>query len=211
MINIKKQIIDTKSKYGIKNPKNYITIHETGNTNETANAQAHANLQKRGYPASWHYQIDQDEIIQSFPHNYQLWHAGDGKGKGNMESIAIEMCVNTGNDYIKTIKNTVALIKKIIAEENIPIENIVQHNYWSKKNCPFLLRNNHRGINWNQFINLIKENENKKYEILKIDGFMGKKTISRLQQYLGTPIDGKISKPSAVIKELQRRLNKDKL
>lgn len=209
-----KDLIDTKSKYGINNKKNYITIHETDNTNMTADAKAHANLQKKGYSASWHYQVDQKEIIQSFDHKYQLFHAGDGKGKGNMESIAIEMCVNKGNDYILTIRNTISLIKYIMEIENIPIENIVQHNKWSGKNCPRLLRAGNNGITWNQFINMIKNEKTDsvlKYELLDIDGYLGKKTISRLQQYFNTTVDGIISKPSMVIKELQKRLNQNKL
>lgn len=42
---------------------------------------------------------------------------------------------------------------------------------------------------------------------LKVDGILGPKTIKALQEYLGTPADGKISKPSTMVKELQRRLN----
>ena len=42
----------------------------------------------------------------------------------------------------------------------------------------------------------------------KVDGKLGPDTIRHLQRYLGTPVDGKISRPtSLVVKELQRRLN----
>lgn len=212
MIKIDKQIIETKSKYGTNNQKKYITIHETDNTSETANAQAHANLQRNGYKVSWHYQVDQSTIIQSFPHEYQLWHSNDN-GNGNMNSIAIEMCVNKGNDYLKTLINTIELVKKIMKEENIPIENVVQHNHWNNKNCPRILRSGTGAMTWKQFINKIAEQEiiENKYIILDEDGYLGIKTISRLQEYLGTPADGKISKPSLMIKELQRRLNLNRL
>lgn len=43
------------------------------------------------------------------------------------------------------------------------------------------------------------------------DGFMGPATIKRLQEYLGTPVDGVISTPSSMVKELQKRLNNNKL
>lgn len=39
------------------------------------------------------------------------------------------------------------------------------------------------------------------------DGYLGPNTIKALQKYLGTPIDGKLSKPSMMVKEMQRRLN----
>ncbi|WP_010677005.1 N-acetylmuramoyl-L-alanine amidase [Bacillus timonensis] len=43
-------------------------------------------------------------------------------------------------------------------------------------------------------------------ENLIIDGYFGPKTISALQRYFGTPVDGVISKPSLVIKALQKWL-----
>ncbi|WP_165820933.1 N-acetylmuramoyl-L-alanine amidase [Pueribacillus theae] len=43
----------------------------------------------------------------------------------------------------------------------------------------------------------------------KADGKLGPETIRKLQKYLGTPVDGVISRPSStMVKELQRRLNK---
>ncbi|WP_193064923.1 N-acetylmuramoyl-L-alanine amidase [Oceanobacillus oncorhynchi] len=41
----------------------------------------------------------------------------------------------------------------------------------------------------------------------KTDGLLGPATIRALQKYLGTPQDGVLSRPSMVVKELQRRLN----
>lgn len=40
------------------------------------------------------------------------------------------------------------------------------------------------------------------------DGKLGPATVRALQKYLKTPVDGVLSRPSMVIKELQRRLNK---
>ena len=45
----------------------------------------------------------------------------------------------------------------------------------------------------------------------KPDGFIGPETIRKSQKYLGTPADGEIWIPSAMVKELQRRLNKGTL
>lgn len=42
---------------------------------------------------------------------------------------------------------------------------------------------------------------------VSVDGRAGKQTITALQEYLGTTQDGKVSKPSQMVKELQRRLN----
>src|SRR5699024_6486264 len=43
---------------------------------------------------------------------------------------------------------------------------------------------------------------------LKVDGKRGQATIKRWQQFLGTPVDGKLSKPSTAIKTWQTFLNK---
>src|SRR5699024_264667 len=50
--------------------------------------------------------------------------------------------------------------------------------------------------------------DNRMLEILIIDGKRGTKTIKRWQQFLGTPVDGKLSKPSTAIKAWQTFLNK---
>lgn len=42
---------------------------------------------------------------------------------------------------------------------------------------------------------------------VKQDGYLGPATVRALQKYLGTKQDGIISKPSLMVKELQRRLN----
>lgn len=42
--------------------------------------------------------------------------------------------------------------------------------------------------------------------LLKVDGYMGPATIRALQKYFGTPQDGIISKPSMMVKKLQRLL-----
>jgi len=41
----------------------------------------------------------------------------------------------------------------------------------------------------------------------KVDGYIGPETTRKLQKYLGTIQDGKISKPAMMVKELQKRLN----
>lgn len=39
------------------------------------------------------------------------------------------------------------------------------------------------------------------------DGYIGSETISKMQQWLGTPVDGCVSNPSAMVSALQRWLN----
>lgn len=162
-IKIKKQLVSSKiigeRSYGYGNKKKYITIHETANTNKGANAQAHANLQSRKNPrqASWHYQVDDKEIIQSFPDDVMCWAAGDGRGPGNTQSIHVEICVNSDGNFLKAVQNAANLTKYLMDKYNIPIEHVEQHNKWSGKNCPAYLRGGNRGITWGGFINLLKQ------------------------------------------------------
>ena len=45
---------------------------------------------------------------------------------------------------------------------NIPIQNVVQHNHWSGKDCPRQMRNGKDGITWNHFTRMIQTKENVK-------------------------------------------------
>ena len=41
---------------------------------------------------------------------------------------------------------------------------------------------------------------------IKVDGYWGSETTKRLQEVYGTPVDGRISKPSPLVKAMQKRL-----
>lgn len=149
---VKKQFVkNPKVIFQGVNGRKYITIHETGNTKQGAGAKAHANLQKNGFSSSWHWQVDDQIAIQSYPHTAQCWHAGDGRGTGNLQSIAIEICVNEDSDYRKAVNHAITLTKRIMKEEGISAERVVQHHHWSGKNCPSRLRGGKSGVNWSAF------------------------------------------------------------
>lgn len=141
--------VSNRVSFGRGNPRNYLTIHQTGNTDEGSNAMAHHNLQARsGIGYGWHWQVDDHEAIQTHDHSFKIWHAGDGRGKGNTQSISIEICVNSDGDYNQAVENGAKLAALILKEENIDISNMVQHNYWSGKDCPHEIRLGKNGITW---------------------------------------------------------------
>lgn len=140
--------------YPETNKRKYITIHETANKSVGADADAHANFINNGAMETWHYTVDSKKAVCHFYHTTSCWAAGTYKG--NTESIQIEMCINSDGDYLKTLKNTIELVKKIMKEENISANNVVQHHYWSGKHCPTLLREGNSGMNWEQFIASVK-------------------------------------------------------
>lgn len=140
--------------YPEKNTREYITIHETANKSVGANADAHANFINNGAQETWHYTVDSEKAICHYYHTTSCWACGTYDG--NTRSISIEMCVNKDGNYLKTLQNTIELVQKIMKEENIPASRVVQHNYWSGKHCPTLLREGNSGMNWNQFITKVK-------------------------------------------------------
>ena len=139
------------------NGKKYITVHQTGNKNKGANALNHSKFINNGSKVTWHYTVDETCVIKHFSDDIRCWHCGDGKGNGNYNSIGIELCINKDGDYLGTINNGIKLIKYLMNKYQIPINNVVQHNYWSGKNCPELIREGYMGVNWKYIINNIKD------------------------------------------------------
>lgn len=80
----------------------------------------------------------------------------DGRGKGNTESISIEICVNLDGDYNQSVENGAKLAALILKEENIDISRMVQHNYWTGKNCPEQIRACKNGICWSHFVEKVR-------------------------------------------------------
>lgn len=162
MVKIKKWILPNDVAkhvvYGFNNQKKTITVHQTGNTSKGADAKAHAKLQLKGNSrnASWHYQVDNLEIIQSFEDDAQCFHAGDGRGPGNLNSIAVELCINSDGDYKKTLENGAELVRYLMDKYNLSINDVKQHYNWSGKNCPAQIRANKDGISWSDFLKMVK-------------------------------------------------------
>ena len=161
-LNIVKDFIPVgrRNRPGRTNPMNFITIHETGNTRAGANARAHGSYLRgdvaANLPVSWHYTTDDRETVQHLPENEDAFHAGDGSGNGNRQSIGIEICVNSDGNFQKAIERTVALVADICRRRNIPINNIRQHFSWSGKNCPQNIRAG-RPMSWGAFLDMVRE------------------------------------------------------
>jgi N-acetylmuramoyl-L-alanine amidase len=145
----------------------FITIHNTGNSARTATARSHANYLKgdtaANAPVSWHYTVDDKEIFRHIPDNEDAFHAGDGGGNGNRKSIGIEICMNEGGDLRKATDNAAWLTAELCRKYNISLDRVVQHNRWSGKNCPQLIRGG-RPYSWETFIAKVK----KELEIMNI-------------------------------------------
>ena len=156
MVNIRK-IECPKDKIGIKCPNEMkptrIVIHNTANDAPAENEikYMHSNNKEQ----SFHFAVDDKEIVQGLPENRNGWHASDGNGKGNREGIAIEICYSKsgGDRFIKAEENAVDLIVDILNRYNWDIDKVTKHQDYTNKYCP------HRTLDlgWDRFINMIKE------------------------------------------------------
>lgn len=161
MVKIKKQLVSNaianRVSYKVRNKKKWLVVHQTGNTTKGAGAKAHADLQSRGNSrnAGWHWQVDDQVAIQSIPHEKSAYHAGSYTG--NTESIGVEHTVNVDADYKKVLQNGAELVADIMKKENIPLSRVVQHSYWSGKNCPSQLRAGKDGISWVAYKKMVQE------------------------------------------------------
>jgi N-acetylmuramoyl-L-alanine amidase len=122
----------------------YITVHETSNYAAGADAEMHRRFVANGggsEEVSFHWVVDDHEAIHLVPDDEVAWHAGDGaQGPGNRSSVAIETCVNQGSDWGRTRRNLAILTAQLMHQHGIPLAKVVQHNHWSGKNCPLIIR-----------------------------------------------------------------------
>ena len=159
---IVKQIVP-ESKYGIKCPYTMkptrIVVHNTANDASARNEIAY--MTRNDYETSFHYAVDDKEVVQGIEENRNAWHSSDGgKGKGNREGIAIEICYSKsgGDRFIKAEKLAVELIVDILKRYNWGVDKVTKHQDYCKKYCP------HRTLDmgWSRFIKMIEDKLNPK-------------------------------------------------
>jgi N-acetylmuramoyl-L-alanine amidase len=149
----------------------FITIHSTDNTSRSADALHHALAMNKGLRGrhnrtgflTWHFTVDDHSIYQTLPTNETGEHA-DYEGQGNKSSIAIEMCVNRGNNLGITVDRTALLTARLMRQYDIPLDHVVPHMHWRMirysdnrdlgfKKCPRILLDGGRlGPKWSAFM-----------------------------------------------------------
>ena len=148
-----KQIPMSDSKYGIKCPyitdKIGITVHNTGNSAPASNEIRY--MINNNEKVSYHVAVDENEVIECIPFDRNTWNAGDGKGRGNMNTISIEICRSTSEDeslYNRAEENAIEYIAKLLKERGWGIDRVYKHQDWNGKYCPHKILE--RG-EWNKF------------------------------------------------------------
>ncbi len=153
---------------------NFITVHNTDNEDPGADARRHGRyLRNTGYRevkrkdgtvrkqwVSWHYTVDDDRVVRHLPLTEQGIHA---QGRGNAESVGIEICMNPETDPPTANLRAARLVALVMFNHKIDLSKVVPHRKWYNKNCPRRLMDSQEtpGQKWAAFKELIKEEFNK--------------------------------------------------
>ena len=158
MVTIRQNLVSA-SKYGIKCPYSMnpqgITIHNTANNAPAENEIAY--MIRNNNEISFHYAVDDKEIVQGIPDNRNAWHAGDGgNGTGNRTTISVEICYSTGDKakFEKAQENAAEFTAYKLKEYGWDISKVYTHQHWNGKHCP------HRTLDeygWDYFLNLVRK------------------------------------------------------
>ncbi|MDD6268110.1 MAG: N-acetylmuramoyl-L-alanine amidase, partial [Clostridium sp.] len=149
----------SKEKYSIKCPYTLspigITVHNTANSASAANEITY--MAGNDKKISYHFAVDEKEIIQALPLDRNGWHAGDGAtGSGNRRTIAIEICRSTSEDlslFLQAEKNAAWLCASLCLQYGWSTKDIYTHKHWSGKNCPHKTLE----LGWDRFLAMVEQ------------------------------------------------------
>ena len=155
MVPIVQNLVST-SKHSIKCPyamtPTRIVVHNTANDASAANEIKF--MLSNNNEVSFHYAVDDRQIVQGVPLNRNTWNAGDGNGKGNREGISIEICysLSGGDRFVQAEKNAAEFIAQLIRERGWGIDKVTKHQDYNGKYCP------HRTLDmgWQRFLNMVQ-------------------------------------------------------
>lgn len=152
-----KQNLVAQDIYSIKCPYSmtaeFIVVHNTANDATAENEVAYMIGNKN--QVSFHYAVDDQEVVQGLLIDRNAWACGDGaNGKGNRKGIQVEICYSKsgGTRFDQAEKNAAHFIATLLRERGWGIEKVKKHQDFSNKYCP------HRTLDkgWNGFIQMIK-------------------------------------------------------
>lgn len=156
-MNVIKNLV-SQSKYSIKCPYSmtpeFVVVHNTANDASAQNEVKY--MISNNNQVSFHFAVDDKEIVQGLPLDRNAWACGDGaNGKGNRKGIQIEICYskNGGIRFENAEKNAAKFIAQLLKERGWGVDKVKKHQDFSNKYCP------HRTLDkgWASFVNMIKD------------------------------------------------------
>ena len=156
-MNIVKNLV-SESKYSVKCPYSmtpeFIVVHNTANDATAQNEVKY--MIGNNNQVSFHFAVDDKEIVQGLPLDRNAWACGDGaNGKGNRKGIQIEICYSKsgGVRFENAEKNAAKFIAQLLKERGWGVDKVKKHQDFSNKYCP------HRTLDkgWASFVNMVKD------------------------------------------------------
>ena len=155
MVPIRENLVP-KDKYAIKCPytrtPTRVVIHNTANDAPAANEISY--MRYNDLEISFHYAVDDVNIVQGIPESRNAWASGDGHGKGNMEGIHIEICYSKsgGEKFDKAEQNAAEFTANLLKKYGWGIDKVTKHRDYDGKYCP------HRTLDrgWQRFLSMVK-------------------------------------------------------
>lgn len=156
-MNIVKNLV-SESKYSVKCPyamtPEFVVVHNTANDATAANEVKY--MISNNNQVSFHFAVDDKEVVQGLPLDRNAWACGDGaNGKGNRKGIQIEICYSKsgGARFENAEKNAAKFIAQLLKERGWGVDNVKKHQDFSNKYCP------HRTLDkgWASFVNMIRD------------------------------------------------------
>ncbi|MBJ3805239.1 N-acetylmuramoyl-L-alanine amidase [Bacillus subtilis] len=137
-----RQMLVSPEKYSIKCPyalsASFITFHNTYNDAPAQNEVSY--MIGNNNEVSFHFAVDDKEVVQGIPTNRNGWHTGDGSGvnSGNRTSIGVEVCYSKsgGERYRKAEALAIKFIAQLLKERGWGVDRVKKHQDWSGKYCP---------------------------------------------------------------------------
>lgn len=119
----------------------FITIHNTAEPFSARQERDRVDLRRDHVSLSYHFAVDENEAVQILDLSEHGWHAGDGRGNGNMRSIGIEICRSQcyGENaflYYSAEENAVKLSAWLLDHFGLESTALRRHYDWTKKYCP---------------------------------------------------------------------------
>ncbi|MEK4224810.1 N-acetylmuramoyl-L-alanine amidase family protein [Bacillus sp. PS194] len=185
-----RQMLVPSSKYTIKCPyamtAEYITFHNTANDASANNEISY--MRNNNATVSYHFAVDDKEVVQGLPTNRNAWHCGDGDhGTGNRKSIGVEVCYSKsgGERYRKAEALAIKFIAQLLKERGWGVDRVKKHQDWSGKYCPHRVLDKGR---WNAVKSAIaaelkalggntSSSSSKPTKVVKINGSYVKNTV----------------------------------
>ena len=154
-----KQNLVNAGKYSIKCPYErtppFYVVHNTYNDAAASNEVAY--MIRNDNKVSFHYAIDDVEVVQGLLENRSAFASGDGgKGQGNLYGIHVEICYSKsgGDRFNKAEQNAAKFIADGLKAHGWGIDKVKKHQDFADKYCP------HRTLDmgWQRFLNMVQAN-----------------------------------------------------